>query len=337
MARMSWGKPPPVIVIGGTETYLVGRDVRNGIRVSSRAGSEITYASTEAEVIDAFTLAETFGTRTLIVADPKAVTADLLKDVQENPLEGTCILIVVPEKLDPKKHPFLSEVHEGFQLVHMMPGKAQEKKNLAVKFAMREAASLLEGHKDALPQRLAEALVNAVGSDLGVVAAEISKMAALARYESSTTITIDHIKALIRPSSEVDMEPLREGLRRRDQKKVAAALDRMRRTTNSDLTMLLLRARGGPADLVLKWLRTAVLLERGASPEEISSRTSTPKWIVERDLIPSARKWGAGPLRRLSAALSVADRGVTQGSPSPWVACESALLLGCSEGTPGSL
>jgi|APSaa5957512622_1039677.scaffolds.fasta_scaffold16557_1 hypothetical protein len=336
MAKMSWRNPPPVIVIGGTETFLVGRDVRKGIRVSSRAGSEITRASTEAEIYDALSLSETFGTRTLIVADPQAVSGGLLKEMQESPLKGTCVLVVINGPLNEKKYPFLTDVHEGFRFAHMKPTTAKDQKKLAVRFAMHEASSLL-GNKDALSKRFSEAFVNAVGFDIGVVAAEISKMAALARYEESDSITLEHIKALIRPSSDIDMEPLREGLRRRDQKQVAAALDRMRRTTNADLTMLLLRSRGGPADLVLKWLRTAVLLDRGVSAEEIAARMSTPLWIVERDLIPSARRWGAGPLRKLSSSLARADRGVTQGSPSPWVACESALLLGCEAGTPVSL
>jgi len=332
MARMSWKNPPPVMVIGGTETYLVGREVRNAIRISHQAGLEINHAFSEEEIVDVLTLAGTFGIRTLIITDPKALpNGSVLKEAQESPLKGSCILIVVPGALDEKKFPFLSDVHEGFRLSHMRPTTSKSQMDLGVKFAMHEASSLMGGQKDALDQRHAEALVKSVGSDLGIIANEILKMAALARHEGSSTITLDHIKALVRPSSDIDMEPLRRGLRERNQRRVAGALERMQRNSVTDLTMFLLRSRGGPADLTLKWLRTAVLLEKGATLEEISARTSTPQWAVEKDLIPAAKKWGSGPLRRLSAALSVADRGVTQGSPSPWAACEVALLLGCEE------
>ena len=44
---------------------------------------------------------------------------------------------------------------------------------------------------------------------------------------------------------------------------MAKALSRMHRKAASDPTMLLLRARGGPADLAYRWLQAAMLLERG--------------------------------------------------------------------------
>ena len=128
----------------------------------------------------------------------------------------------------------------------------------------------------------------------------------------------------------MDIEPLREGLRLRNAKKVAEAMDRIRRTSPTDPVMLLLRGKGGPADLILTWLRCVLLMKKGAGEGEIAARLGVPEWAVSRDLIPAARRWDVKTLRWLVGELARVDRGVLRGSPSPWVACETALLLGCA-------
>jgi hypothetical protein len=106
-------------------------------------------------------------------------------------------------------------------------------------------------------------------------------------------------------------------------------MDRLRRNADKDPLMLLLRAKGGVADLAINWYRAALLLERGATALEIAGRMSVPEWIVDKDLLPAARRWGASRLRDLIENLAIADRGVQLGAPSPITSCEAALLLGC--------
>jgi DNA polymerase III delta subunit len=327
---MSWKNPPPVVAIGGTETFLVSREIRKAILVTERSGRRVVRAGDDAEAVDNLTMADTFGDACLIIIPGNEVSSATVKDIQEHQPAKTGIIIHVDGALDEKKCPALREVHGAYQVQHNTPKDRKGKRTLALRFARAESASLLGGNKDALDSKLAEALIGAIGTDLGVISFEIAKMAAFARAQGSNIISVDHVRALLRPSSEIDMSPLREALKNKNATKVAAALDRIRRTSGSDPVMLLLRARGGPADLALKWLRTAVLLESGASVEEIAMRTDTPEWATKRDLIPAAKRWGVSPLRNLVNALSRVDRGVLLGAPSPWVSCESALLLGCA-------
>lgn len=330
MARLSWAKPPPVVVVGGTENYLRDREVKNAVRVAASSGISIEYADTADEIHDALNLAETFGQPCLIITGPKAVDGPMLKTYQENPHKRTCILVVVPAALNEKKLPFLEEVHGAFTLEHTKPTTKKGLRELAVRFAQAESDRLLN-EKKTLDLKLAKALVNATGIDLGVVAFEILKVTTLARSLKSSTVEVAHLRATIRPSADVDMGPLREALKRQDLVGVATALDKMRRAATSDPVMLLLRAPGGPADLATTWLRAALLIRKGASAGEIAARLSTPEWAVDRDIMPAAQRWQVSTLRTLVADLARVDRAVLKGAPAPWVSCESAILLGCSK------
>lgn len=326
---MSWKKPPPVVVIGGTETFLRSRELQRAVLVTAREGWEIVWARAESDVTSALTMAGTFGTSVLCVAPVSEVSPETVQEAQARPIARTCLLLVCDGLLDEKKYPVLTLVPGGFQVAHNQPTTRKGLEDLAVRFAVTEAGSLL-GNKEALSTKLAEALVTAVGAgDLGVLRFELSKMSAMARHENKTSIELAHVKALVKVSSEIDMEPLREALRMRDATRLARALERIRKNSPQDPVMLLLRAKGGPADLSLRWLQVALLLRNGATPPEIAMRTDTPEWIVTRDLVPGARAWGVRRLRELVGGLSQVDRGVLSGCPSPWIACESALMLGC--------
>lgn len=327
MGKLTWKNPAPVVVIGGTEAFLVGREVRNAVLVTERSGRLVVWADSDGEVNDALTVADTFGEAALIVVNGGKVSVETLEHLKENQPAKTGLLIRIDGRLDEKKFPELGAVHKGFQVSHTAPTKKKDKRNLAVRFAKAEAGSLLG--KGSLGSDLAEALVKAVGDDLGVISFEIAKVAALARSEESDVITVTHLRALVRPSSDIDLQPLREAMMSRSRPLVAAALDRIRRTNSADPTRLMLYGRGSPSDLALKWLRAAVLLESGATSIEIAARTGTPEWAVKRDVIPAAKRWGASALRDLVKRLSRADRGLLLGDPSAWISCETALLLGC--------
>lgn len=328
MAGMSWTQPPPVVVIGGTEPFLVDREIKGAVLATEKTGRRVVWADTDADAVDAITVAETFGDSALIVVPLKEVSIETILAIKQHQPFRTCLLIRGDGPLNENKYPLLKEVHGAFTRVHSAPTTKKDLKERGVAFARREADRLVA--KKALGEKLAVALVKAVGTDLGVISFEVAKMAALARSEKSQEISVDHVRALLRRSSDVDMSSLREALQERNSFKMAQALDLIRRTSGSDPVMLLLRAKGGPADLALRWLRAAILLERGLSIEEIAVRIETPEWATKRDVVPAARRWGSSALRDLVKNLSKVDRGVLQGSPSPWVSCESALLLGCT-------
>jgi DNA polymerase III delta subunit len=327
LAGMSWKNPPPIVVIGGTEDYLRDREVRNAILQSARSKKAIVRAEGDADVIDAYGVASTFGEATLIVAPAEKISPKTVSSVREDPAPGSCLLIQVEGPLDPSKFPYLGEIHAAYQVEHVRPTTKKGLHQLAERFARAEADRLL-GAKGTLDPKLAGALVGAVGTDLGVVHFEIQKMAALARAKGSTQIDAGAVRELIRGSNELDLSGLREALKAKSPSRIATEMDRLRRKSAGDPPlMLLLRAKGGPADLAMRWLTCALMMERGSSEMEISLRLGEPEWAVSKDLIPAAKKWGIPSLRVLVSQLAQVDRGVLKGSPNPWVALESSLLL----------
>lgn len=330
MSSLSWKNPPAVVVIAGTEHFLRKREVDKAIRLTIQDRRSVAMATSDAEVRETLNIAATFGDASLVVVDVTNINEDTVRAQLENPPPKTCILITSESQLDLKKHPFLDLVHAGLRAEFNTPSKAKEAQSKAVQLARQEAERLL-GPKDAIDDELAQALVRNVGSDLGVVAFEISKVTAFVRSQGRSKVGVDDLRKTIRPKSDIDMEPIREALRARDAERVASALDRMRRSPGQDPLMLLLRARGGPADLSRKWLLAALLLEKGSGHAEIATRTGTPEWAVQKDIISAAKLWGKSALRSLVSDLSRVDQSVLKGDPSPWVALESALLLGCSQ------
>jgi DNA polymerase III delta subunit len=327
---LSWKKPPPVVVIGGTEDFLVQREVNRAMRIASSSGITLEITNSIGEVSAALEFSTAFGTPTLIITGPSSVSPDLVVAHQEAAPNRVCLLVVVPAAVEEEKFPFLAGVPGGYIVEHNRPTKKAGKAKLAARFAQAEAAALLK-FKGALSGDLAEAIVGAVGDDLGVVAFEISKASALARHRGETSISTTLVRATIRPNQGVELGPLRDSMRARNPVSTAAALRRIKIGAGAgDPLMLLLRARGGPADLALSWYQATLLKEGGADIGEICGRMSLPKWIVEKDLLPAIRRWDSASLRRLIKDLARVERGVFEGAPSPWIACETALLRACS-------
>ncbi len=325
--RIAWSKPPPLIMCAGNNHFLRQRALRFHIGKAHSAGYDIRFVVSDAEVDEAISISETWGTPTLLVADPNVVDFETAKTYQEAPVPKTSILFNVSGPPNEKKMPVVGLVHGAHQQVFNLPPKKKDLRDLAIRFARAEASRLL-GSKDVLDRKLAGSLVRAVGTDLGSMSFEIEKAAALCRYESRTKITADDLKKTIHPSAQVDLQPLREALADADGVRTAAALTKIKRRSTSDPTMMLLRARGGPADLVYRWLQTALLLSDGIPVAGIATSLGSPEWAITRE-IAAAKKWGREDLTRLLSDLAHVDRGVFKGIPAPWTACEAALLRGC--------
>jgi hypothetical protein len=274
-------------------------------------------------------MGSTFGLPTLVMVDAKDVTPDTVSAQVEEAAPKMSLLLLVRGEVNEKKFPATVPIHGAYRTVFQWPSPRHEQRKLAARFVVAEAARLTGQKKNPIDLKLAKSLVRGVGTDLGVLAFEVSKAAALSRSEGSTSISVKHIRATVRGSSDADMAPLREALASADEARTAKALAKIRSKSATDPTMLLLRARGGPADLAYQWLQVALLLKQGHSERRIATIVGVPDWAVRRDLIPAAKRWGVKPLRELVTNLAATDRGLLKGIPAPWVACVASLLQGC--------
>ena len=329
--RIAWKTkgPPPVMMVSGDDYFLRRRAVRHHVMQAHKNGYEVVHAGSDGEVIDTISMGSTFGQPTLIIVGPKDLTVETVEALIADAPPKVSILIEVVGTLNEKKMPSTALVHGAYQIAFDLPVKRKLVATRAAKFAAHEADSLFNA-KGTLNEKLAQAVVRAVGTDLGTISFEILKAVALVKSRGEApVITVGVLRTTLRASAAADMQPLRDALAFADEIGSAKALDKIHKKSVSDPTMLLLRARGGPADLAYQWLRCSLMLERGFDAPAIASSIGAPEWAVDREIIPAAKRWGKENLMNLVRDLAHADRGVLHGVPSPWVACETALLRGC--------
>jgi hypothetical protein len=303
--------------------------VRKAILAASFAGRdvvEVNPSDPTSQVSQTVSYALTFGTPTLIVTpaeglDPEAVVAHVARG--ETPIS---MVLVVDGDIDEKKVPAVSPVHGAYRISYPRPGTRRDRERAAAAFARKEASRLL-GTKEALSGRLSDALVSAVGTDFGIISAEVSKVTAFARHGGATTVNAAALKGTLHRPGGVDLLPVSKALAASDAGAMFRALLRLR-DRMSDPVMLLLRARGGPGYLAILWLRIAVLIEAGASEQEIVDRLGIPGWSLKRE-VPAAKRWGTPRLKGLVVGLARVEEGVLRGAPSPWVSCVSTLIGSC--------
>lgn len=314
--------------VGGSEDYLVAREVSRARAAARTFGRRVMWASTIGEVRDAADEADTFGQPMLLLVEGASTLPVAVVEEFAARTDNAATLVVVHEgEVNPDKFPCPS-VPPLYRLVFNRPASRKDKEKAALKFVGEEVARA----KMTVAEKVVEALVSLVGDDLGMLAHEVMKTTTLARARGVTVLDAKLFGSVLRPAADVDLRPVTAALAARDPVGLVKSLHRLRTASegSGDPLMLVLKARGGPADQALAWLQVAHLLDSGATAEEISSRLSAPKWAVEKDMIPAAKRWGTTALARLVADLAHAEGAVLRGSPSPWNALVSSLLLACT-------
>ncbi len=330
MKKIAWVSkgPPPAMLMSGDNRFLRRRGVQHLVNQAYKAGYEVTFAGSDGEVIDAISIGSTFGQPTLIVVDPDNVSIETVEALTNDKPSRVGILLEASGTSVRKTPSVATLVHKSHHTAFNLPAKKKDQIAFAVRFTAHESDRLLQ-KRGSISKKLAAAVVRSVGVDIGMLAYEASKFTALVRSRGADEVTVADLRATIRGSAAADMQPVRAALAAANGPAVSAALLKIRRKSVSDPTMLLLRARGGPADLAYQWLRASFLLKRGAKASGIASSLGAPEWAVTRDVIPAAKRWGCKNLTNLVKGLALVDKGVQSGVPAPWVACEAALLTGC--------
>ena len=328
--RIAWKSKgvPPLMAIGGDNDYLRKRAIRRIVNQAYSNGYEIAFADSDSEVVSALTMGSTFEQPTLVVVSPLDVDQATLIEHREDPPEQVGILLQVDGPLDEKRAPSLSLVHGAYTQEFSKPSSKKGLFEQAVKFVCVESDLQFKASKTITP-KLASSLVKFAGSDLGRLELELRKAVALAKSQGETSLSADLLRRTVHRTSTTDMQPIRDALATADAKLMASALSRFHQQSLSDPTMLLLRARGGPADLAFQWLQISLMLKKGWAPSLISTSLGIPEWSLKRVGIPAAKKWGEKSLGRLVKDLASVDRGVQKGVVAPWVHCESVLIRGC--------
>ena len=329
-----WKKPPPVVILSGDEEFLRVRELREAVAVADEAGRSVEYVDGDdrGELSRVLSSSGVFFHDEILVVIENPENVDHGLVLRHHEAGSTDVVILLCQKGAIKKKSGLSKVADALpkQLVACFEKpKPWEEADRAVQFCVTEARKRGVELKEAI----AGAIVKNVGLDLGILTFEIDKLARYMKVEGARDVEVAHVKATVGAFSELGPKPVVEALERLDPKGASAALANMRRTHAGHLGGATLRACAFVSRSAVKWLHIAALLNEGAGPDEISSRTGLHPFVLRKTLLPVAKRWGEGRLVTLLKSLARVERSVRSGHANSWVQLECALLDPLTTGT----
>jgi DNA polymerase III delta subunit len=331
-----WKEPPPVVVLSGTHDYLRTRELKEAVAVADDVGRTIEHVQGDDREEISRILSSTgvfFQEDALVVVEnPEKVDADLVLRHFESE-DNSVVLVLHQEGHFKAKGPLgkITKVLPDRFVAKFDKPKPWEEDEHATQFCVSEARR----RKLKIEDRLAAAIVQNVGSDLGMLAFEVQKLALLLSHEGETAVAPAHIKQTIAAFGELGPRPVVDALERRDLSGVARALANMRRTHAGNLGGATLRACAFVGSSARNWLHVAALMARKTPQDQIPDRVKLHPFVVRKTLVPVARRWGEGRLTSLVKSIALVERSVRSGHVSPWVQLECALFRSFHGGLAG--
>lgn len=317
-------KFPPVLVVSGSQDLRRRRFLDHVVETQRAAGwtiLEVDGADPE-EVRDALDGDAFTPTATLaVVTSPEKMSLDVLtKHLAQKDYLTTLLLHIEGEpdgrtKFGKLVKSDLGEVHKNFPLP--TEWKAPE---VGVEFVLEEVQRL--GHT--IPKPLATALVDRVGTDLGVLAFEVEKITILAKLEGSSEVQPSQVARGMAPIAEASVLPITEALAARQERKLAKALAALQATSRDDQTMRVCRLLG---TTVIKWMQATCM--DAMPPKAAAEELGVHPWYYQEKILPAAGRWGRQGAIQLITDLACVERAVLSGALNPWVLLGTRLLSAC--------
>lgn len=332
---MSWLSPPPVVLISGDEHFLCRREIKKAIAGANRTGRrvEVIEATDRQQIARVIASGSVlFKQRTLaLVRDADKVDADLVLSHHKRKSSKVCLVLYQEGETQKKKGSLVkitAELPNKLHL-HFKSPPPWKQGSYAADFVVKEANRL--GIR--VSEKMAQVMVAAAGTDLGILSFELQKLhALLASLEAEKPekeraekpeVQAPHMRQTLSTLMQVGAIPVIDALGAGSEKRLVRALASMRRTHTGDPTM---KACALLARNVTQWLHAAALLGQNADVQEISLRLQLHPYLCKTKVLPIAKKWGEQNLAGLLTALAEIERGVRSGHVNSWVELECALL-----------
>lgn len=318
MAKKS--EVPPVLILSGSEDLLRLRFLKE-IRSTKKAEGwtvEDVDGGNKAALRDALEGDLFVQKNTLaVVYKPNKADLDLLKRHAETKAPLTTLLLHIEGEPDgrTKFGKFVKEM-SAFHKAFPKPKEWEAPKVAAAFFADE-----LKMHGKTIDPNLAGALVQRVGADLGMLAFEALKVAALADGEQVEAV---HVKGAMAQIAEAAIGPVLDALELRDRRKLSKALDRLNATSKYDPTMRVCRFLGSA---VQRWLM-AVYMDN-LPPKVAAQELGLNPWFFEKKILPPAKRWGKAGAVQLAHGIAASERAVLNGAQRPWVVLTARLMDAC--------
>ncbi len=319
---MSWTNPPPVLLISGSDDFYLRREVRKAITAANMTGRQVTYLdASQGEVEDFMSSMLFLSEPTMaIVEKPDKLDPEFLAAHAKNKKSPVTLVLVYPKDFTLKSDfgKLVKPVPKKYRLAFKKPAP-YKMEEVATEFVKAEA----ERHGKKMSGRLASSLVGKAGTDLGILAYEVLKAVMYANALGQEELLPNIVKETVSSVGGANLPNLMAALGVGSEKAVARCMVQIRESSSADPTIQVVTWVGNQATT---WLHISDLLKRGADEAELASRVGVHPYVLKKEHMGPAQKWGSARLVKLIRSMAKIDREVRTGHIVPWVSLEVALL-----------
>jgi DNA polymerase III delta subunit len=319
-----WDNPPPVSMVGGSETFLAQRMLTKAIHGARATNRRVEISSEKGVLEDAVSASILYPeSMLLVVRDLKVLDPEYMANLASSKDNTVALLVAVGGPLPAKGHGLkvVEVVPKDYRFVFSKPPPWKEAE-VCTRFLLKEAAS----RGKTLPEPLATALVNRVSTDLGVLRFEMLKLSTYLDGLGETEVKPAHVAAVMSRVGSANFQAVVDAVGAGDTIRALRALDEVYLSSNRDPT---LRAIAWVSKSAATWLHAASLDGQGASEDEVSSRMGINPYRYTHFVLPVARRWGTSRLMSLLHRLAEVQQSVGRGCADPWTRLECVLVLAC--------
>lgn len=335
--KRTWSNPPPVVVVSGTDDFLREREIQKAIAAAQSMGrrverhidngSDLSAVLSGSVMFSGSVLAVVQSDTVVKKPTDKSLWAEpdvqLILEHHEAGDNSVCLLVVHDgEVSDSSLAGRILAAETGskkLDQINYTAPKPWDVGDYAVKFLRSE----LKRTGKSVSDDLAEAIVQSVGTDLGILSHEVLKYSLYMDACHETELSVKAVRGLMAAFGATDTRRLVDAVGNRNLRQVSRALAEVREGPAAQAGVIVVcRTIGTTA---VGWLQVAVLQERGMSESEITGRLDWKSGRY-RMVAPIAQRWQTVGLTKLLKVLSKVDRDARHGSVAPWAQFESGLL-----------
>lgn len=319
---MSWTKPPPVVLISGSHDFLVRREIQKAVAAANATGRKVAHLDASEGEVEDFMSGSLFFSEptTAIVYHPEKMGSGFLASHTQDKKSPISLVLVYPKDFTLKSDfgDFIAPVPKKHRIAFKQPAP----------YKMEEqAAAFVSSEVERWGKKIAPALVSALvqkaGTDLGVLSYEVLKAVMYANALGQGDLLPDIVKATLSTVGGANLPQLMEALGAGSEKATVRSLVQIRESSSQDPTLQVTAWVGNNAT---QWLHIADLLSRDADEQEVATRVGVHPYILKKNLITPAKRWGPSRLVCLLQSVAEVERAVRSGRISPWTQLEVSLV-----------
>lgn len=306
-------KIPYVVPVAGSDDFLVRRYVKEWIAYLESQGYLTTHSLPGDLGSELSSAGLTTQKRHFVLESP-----DIKEDGEAlfPEMKGIVVTLVFGDKI-PKKWEDLLKPYKSNIFEDVPPYKQGER---ALAFLEHE----IERMGLTMPIELQKALIIKAGTDRGVLAFEVWKVALLA--SPSTHITEEILAGSIAKLLDAEIEPFVEALKRKNNQKIFRSLTHISETAPSDPTIKICRY---VMEMFIPIIQATSCLKAGFSDDDAAQACKTNPWVYKNKVKPVAQFLGEERCISLANLFAETERDVKRGAQRPLVLLESRLLQWC--------